>query len=281
MKYVPSKEELQHAYEFMKGKGIPKMPEVLLELQKEITQYEPNLQKVGTIIEKDMALSGLVLRTVNSGSYGLQRKIDSIRHAAMLLGLNTLKDAVLISALKAALGEQSQFQELIWRVSQGNAMGAKALAFDMEGISVDSAYLAGLFHDVGALLMERMDPDYPRLYREGLIAPLSALKEETHRYGTNHAVIGFLLAKHWELPEPVCSAIYHSHGESCVEFEESEVRGLIAILKITSNTTTHFLYPEIEFSDEAINLLASAYMEIAVTSDSMREMSMKVSSGAM
>ena len=140
MKYVPSKDELQRAYEFMKGKGIPKMPEVILELQKEITQYEPNLQKVGTIIEKDMALSGLVLRTVNSGSYGLQRKVESIRHAAMLLGLNILKDAVLISALKGALGEQSHFQELVWRVSQSNAMGAKALALDMEGMSVDSAY---------------------------------------------------------------------------------------------------------------------------------------------
>ena len=139
MKYVPSKDELQRAYEFMKGKGIPKMPEVILELQKELIQYEPNLQKVGTIIEKDMALSGLVLRTVNSGSYGLQRKVESIRHAAMLLGLNILKDAVLISALKGALGEQSHFQELVWRVSQSNAMGAKALALDMEGMSVDSA----------------------------------------------------------------------------------------------------------------------------------------------
>ncbi len=281
MNFVPSKDELQHAYEFMKGKGIPKMPDIVLELQKECAQYEPNLRKVGTILEKDMALSGLVLKTVNSANFGLQRKVESIPHATMLLGLNTLKDAVLISALKVALGEQSQFQELIWRVSQGNALGAKALAFDMEGISVDSAYLAGLFHDVGALLMEKMHPDYPKYYRQGLIAPVSALKEETDHFGTNHAVIGFLLAKHWALPESVCTAIYHCHSELCAEFEDSEVRGLVAILKITSNTTTHILYPEIDFSDEAINLLADAYMEIAITNDSMREMSLKVSSGVL
>ena len=48
-----------------------------------------------------------------------------------------------------------------------------------------------------------------------------------------------------------------------------------------SNTTTHILYPEIDFSDEAINLLADAYMEIAITNDSMREMSLKVSSGVL
>ena len=178
MNYVPSKEELEQAFAFMKGRAIPKMPEVVLDLQKEIAKHEPNLAKVGEILAKDMALSGLVLKTVNSANFGLQRKIGSIPHAAMLLGLNTLKDAVLISALKAALGEQSEFQALVWRISQGNALGARALAFDIEGISIDSAYLAGLFHDVGALIMEKIHPDYPKFYRQGLIYPVSALKEE-------------------------------------------------------------------------------------------------------
>ena len=152
MNYVPSKDELEQAFAFIKGKAIPKMPEVVLELQKEIAKNEPNLSKVGAILEEDMALSGLVLKTVNSVNFGLQRKINSIPHAAMLLGLNTLKDAVLISALKAALGEQSRFQTLVWRISQGNALGARTLAFAVEGVSVDYAYLAGLFHDVGVHL---------------------------------------------------------------------------------------------------------------------------------
>ncbi len=281
MNDVPTKDELQQAYDFIKGNGIPKMPNVVLELQKELARHEPDLSKVGEILEKDIALSGLVLKTVNSASFGLQGKIESIPHAAMLLGLDTLKDAVLLSALKVSLGEQSEFQSLIWRISQGTALGAKTLAFDIEGISVDSSYLAGLFHDVGALLMEKKDPDYPKIYSQGLIAPVSALKEETRHYGTNHAVIGFILAKHWKLPEHVCSVIYNSHVESCAEFEGSEIRGLIAIIRITSNTTTNILFPGIEFSDETNNSLAKAYIEIAVNDESLQDMSHKVKSGVL
>ena len=107
------------------------------------------------------------------------------------------------------------------------------------------------------------------------------MEEETRRYGTNHAVIGFLLAKHWELPKHVCTAIYNSHVNLCAEFEDSEIRGLIAILKITRNTTTNLLYPGIELSDESINSLNNAYTEIAVNDDTLQEMSHKVKSGAL
>lgn len=285
MNFLPSKGELQRAYDFLRGREIPKMPDVVLDVLREIARNEPDISEIGELLEQDMALSGRVLKTVNSASFGLQSKVLSIRHAAVLLGINTIKEIVMLSALKAALGERSEFHSLVWRASQGNALGAKVLAFDIEGISVDSAYLAGLFNDVGVLVMELTQSDYPRFYKRGLIAPETAIKEETSRFGTNHAVISFLLAKNWKLPEDVCMAIYNSHAESWVDIEDSTIRGLIAILKITSNTTTNLLYPELAFNDDAINSLSKAYLEIAVPGESilytMRDMSSKVRSGVL
>ena len=101
------------------------MPDIVLELQKNVHNMNLNFTKSGDNIREGHGTSGLVLKTVNSANFGPQRKGRVNPTLLCYLDLIHSKDAVLISALKVALGEQSQFQELIWRVSQGNALGAK------------------------------------------------------------------------------------------------------------------------------------------------------------
>ncbi len=221
----------------------------------------------------------MALKTINSASFGLSRKIDSISQATVLLGLNTLKEVILVSALKQTLGETTPFQTTIWRGAQGCALGAKALSFTIDGISSESAYIAGLFHDVGALIIEKRHPEYPALYKNGLANPISALANETLQYGTNHAVLGFLLAKHWKLPDKVCIAIYNSHIKFCSVIEDQEVRALISMIKITENTSAKMLFPGLEFSHEASSSLADGYMELIIDGDALEAMSEKVELG--
>lgn len=268
----PSEEELKGAFAAIQGIALPKVPEVVLALQREMAGAMPDLGKVGKILETDVALSGLVLKTVNSASYGLPIKVESIPQAATLLGLNTLREVVLTTALKEALGEQSDFDVTLWRIAKGNAFGATALAHSVEGVSAASAYLNGLFHDAGALILAKKDPDYAELYKRGFVSPVSALVEETRRYGTNHAVIGYLLAKHWKLPSRVCSAIYHSHVEDYAGIEDPETRVLIAIQEVTGASVSHMIFPDLKFSDEGARALASAYMELIVDGETMMQM---------
>lgn len=272
----PNEKELKRAFQAIQGITLPKIPEVVLALQQELTKVMPDLGKVGEVLGTDVALSGLVLKTVNSASYGLPRKVESISQAAILLGLNTLRDVVLAMALKQALGEESEFDVALWRIAKGNAFGATAMARSIEGVSVESAYLNGLFHDAGALILAKKDPDYQELYIHGLSSPVSALAEEERRYGTNHVVVSFLLAKHWELPDPVCSAIYHSHVEECGEIEDPETRTLVAIQKVTGSSVSHMVFPGLEFGDEGARALASAYTELIVGGDALMEMYSKV-----
>ena len=87
---IPSKAELTQAFNFMKGTNIPAIPEAILALQQEIAKQEPDLSKIGEILASDIALSGMALKIINSASFGLSRKIDSISQATMLLGLNKI-----------------------------------------------------------------------------------------------------------------------------------------------------------------------------------------------
>ncbi|MFT7675081.1 MAG: HD-like signal output (HDOD) protein [Gammaproteobacteria bacterium] len=276
MKYVPSEAELKQAFNFIKGVEIPKIPDIVLALQQEITKREPDVSKIGGLLATDIALSGIVLKTINSVSFGLSRKIESIPQACVLLGLNTINEVILGAALKQSVGEGNPFQTKIWRAAQGCALGAKAMSLNVEGVSPEEAYLAGLFHDAGALLMEKKHPEYAELYRKEQAYPISLLAKETECYGTNHVVIGFLLANHWKLPEKVSVAIYNSHIKRCSMIDDPEIRALIAILKITDSSAAHLVSPGMPFSDEASRSIADAYMELLVDSDMLLEMKEKI-----
>ena len=100
MKHIPSESELTHAYNFIKGVEIPKIPGAVLALQQKISKREPDLSKIGEILAMDIALSGMALKTINSASFGLPQQIESISQATVLPGLNTLKEVILLSSLK-------------------------------------------------------------------------------------------------------------------------------------------------------------------------------------
>jgi HD-like signal output (HDOD) protein len=271
MKQIPNANELKNAFDFLKGVEIPKIPEAVLSLQQEIEKRNPDLAKIGVILSTDMALSGLVLKTINSASYGLRRKIESIPQATTFLGLNTLKEVVLISALKQSLGEITTFQSLIWNNAQSCALGSKTLSFTLDGVSSEAAYLVGLFNEVGALIIEKRHPEYANFYRAGLSDPMLALEQETSHFGTNRAVISFLLSKHWNLPEKVSIAIYNSHIASSAVMVDPEIRTLIAIFKITESLSKQLIIPSLELSDAANQILADAYIELAADTDALED----------
>jgi HD-like signal output (HDOD) protein len=268
----PSKEELTSAFEAVRGIELPKIPKVVLALQREVAADAPDIGKVGRILETDMALAGLTLRSVNSPAYGLPRRIESIPQAATLLGLKTLHEVVLATALKRALGGATAFDKTVWRIAKSNAYGGTALALSIEGVSADSAYLNGLFCDVGALILAAKDESYPELYKRGFVSPVSAMLEEKQRYGTSHAVIGFLLGTHWELPGPVCSAIYQSHVDDCTAIEDPETRVLVAIQQVTCARVSQTFFPGSKPEGEMLRTLSSAYMELIVDGEAMMDM---------
>ncbi|MDJ0880310.1 MAG: HDOD domain-containing protein [Gammaproteobacteria bacterium] len=272
MNIIPSESELNQAFDAIQGIRIPKIPDAVLALKQELLKQEPNMSDIGQILASDPALSGIALKIINSGKYGLSREIQSISQAAVLLGLNVIQEIILLSALKQAMGQSSPFQTYIWKSSQAIAMGAKALAISVEGVSPESAFLAGLFQNVGALLLDKKYENYSMQYLESLANPITCLKLEEEQYNTNHATISFLLAKHWRLPEKVGISIYHSHAETCLGLDDPEIKGLIAILKICENSTSHILDSGLKFTPEGTKAVANSYLELALDTDAIKEM---------
>ncbi len=274
----PSESELRNAYEIMKGITVPSLPKVVLTIEQEMQNKDVNMAGIADLISQDAAISGLVLKTINSPAFGMSRKFESIQHASVLLGMENIKNLVIASALKHVFETNEPAVQTIWEDVNAVAQCAVWISSSITSIANDEAYLAGLFHKSGALLMAKRFSDYDQVLRIAKSDPGKWIEEEERRYGTNHTLIGFILAKSWKLPEIICLTILHHHRESCSEIEDEKLRALIATIKVANYILDTILLREsttangtLDFFDNAIDELALSSDEIEALKDQMTE----------
>ena len=155
----PSEPELRAAYMVIKGSQVPAVPDVVLNLNKELKQENPRTERIISLISRDQALTGALLKMVNSTGFGLGEKVDSIAQATVMLGLKQLRNLVASSALQSAFQVQTQAARDIWKHSLEIATIAVRIANTVDGIDPDAAYLAALLHDSGAMLLAEKLPN--------------------------------------------------------------------------------------------------------------------------
>jgi HD-like signal output (HDOD) protein len=214
------------------GVKIPAMPCVLLDLTDLDRKGDTGPREYAQVIGRDPGLAGAIFRVVGSPVFGLRAKADSLEKAITLLGLRTTHAIASGEALRSGLNEpaQQKVMEKLWqRVGAvAEAMVATLKATRMRAVSQDQAMLLGLFHDCGVAVACRRYPDYA----SGLAAApdwpdLAALDRAQQ---TDHAVIGQMVARSWQLPQDIALAIRHHHAPHLTGLPEPVV-GLITLLQ--------------------------------------------------
>jgi len=174
------------------------------------------MAKVAVAISLDSALTMKILRIANSPLYAQRRKIETLRQALVVLGLNaTLTLALSFSLVKSLRGGRFNGLDysMYWRRSLLAATAARALADAMRQPRAEEIFLAGLLQDVGMLALDRVMPEIYRGTGEPLQGGHMAIqRHEMQLLGTDHAVVGARAMRAWKLPESLCLAIEHSHA---------------------------------------------------------------------
>ena len=165
------------------------------------------------IIECDAALSVRLLRIVNSSLYGLANKVTSVGHATMILGMRQLKGLALSvggSRMFAEGKTAPKERQDLWSHSLGCATVARLLAKSGSAVSPDDAFLGGILHDVGKLLLYDVVPDD---YAKMVVAHTGTdlVVEERSLFGMSHEEIGLKSAHAWDLPKEIKAAIGFHH----------------------------------------------------------------------
>lgn len=227
-------QKLRRAFNAIQGVAIPEMPEEIMALEKEMAERYPNTQEIIKIISKNTLLAADVLTLANSPAMRPKQPIQSIAQAVAVLGTQNLKNMVVASALRRAWGGAEAIREIMDN-SADVAYCMAELAYFVHGVSPDEAYLCGLFHNCGAFLLSKKEAaDYSDIFFQSHSFPISSIEKEEALFNTNHAVVGVLMAKKWQLSSDMVQAIYDHHIEKCERIAAEKVRVMVGLLKVAN-----------------------------------------------
>jgi len=195
---------------------LPPFSPILNRLLASLANEEVSFVKLGDLIEKDPVMAGNLLHLVNSALYARRGSINSVRHALSLLGINKLRNAVLGMSITRMWNQVHTPPS--WSMARFNMhSSACAILSDLlaQRLNVDyaeGAFVAGLLHDVGRLLIALgLTEEYGRILQmhESKGKPLVACEMEVT--GITHPELSAKALEIWNLPEPIQNAVLNHH----------------------------------------------------------------------
>lgn len=218
----------------LNGVDIPPSPSVLIELDAELKKKEPDQREIARLISQDVALSGCVMAIANSPGFSTGHKLASIVQALNVLGTQQVFNLVVVQLLKLALAsDRDASMDRFWETSARTAMVSAELAKRLHCVRPDVAYTFGLFHDCGIpLLMKRFPQTREVLAVANAAEDRMFTDVEDEMLGTNHAVVGYFLAKRWHLADFISEGVLYHHDYSVLTqpgLVSDTARALIAV----------------------------------------------------
>jgi putative nucleotidyltransferase with HDIG domain len=203
--------------EIIKQAGeLPPLPQVAQKAITILRNPESNMRELADVLVLDQAMTGLILRWVNSAYFGLWNPVSTVHQAVVYLGQRTLESLVLAASVVNLLSKPIPGYGLeqgdLWKHSIGVAAGARLIAKKIGFPDPEIAYHAGLLCDIGKLVLGVMllKPEINMEDWQG--KPFSDFEQAY--FGVDHATLGAELARQWNLPEPLQIAIAFHHRPS-------------------------------------------------------------------
>lgn len=188
------------------------------------------------VISLDPVLTGNVLKLINSAYYAFQNKVTSLTRAIIILGLNTVKNLALSTAVLDSLGKTTSAQGFtmddFWTHSIGVGVAAKTFAKEKKVPSEDleEFFVGGLLHDLGKIpLNNRFPEDYGLALEKAKLSECPIYQAENGVFDIDHGMVGEMIAEKWNLDQRISEALRYHHSP---EEADRESRQLVAIISL-------------------------------------------------
>lgn len=198
---------------------LPPFSPILNRLIASLAHEDVSFAKIAELIEKDTVLAGNILRLVNSALYGLPGTVNSIRHAVSLLGIQKLRNAALsmsVSRMWNQIKTPPGFSIARFNLhSVGVGILSDLLAQRLDVVYGEGAFAAGLFHDLGLLLVAiGLHEEYKQMSLLCKEDQKWMVDYEVQILGVTHSELSAEALAIWNLPEPIQVAVrYHVQPE--------------------------------------------------------------------
>jgi putative nucleotidyltransferase with HDIG domain len=186
------------------------------------------------VISLDPVLTGRLLKLLNSAYYGLNNHITSLVRAIIMLGVNTVKNLALTTAVMGTLQKNKKTKSLnmenYWQHCLCVGVTSKLLAVK-QGVDfklLEEYFTAGLLHDIGKIPLNAVLVDnYLSAIKTAEKEQKSLFRSENDNLDINHCAAGSMIAAAWKLDGPVADTIKYHHNPS--EYPGEDIKILYTV----------------------------------------------------
>lgn len=218
--------------DLLAGAQLPALPQSAIRLLELSQDPENGPAEFAVPIEADPGLTGQVLRFVNSSYFGFSRELSSIKLAITLVGIRTIKNFALWSAVFSLMPNPKcgPFDlKSLWQDSLRRALFARRTGKLLGLKDAEDLFAAALLQDMAVpLLAKELPEDYKELLETRTDGRrLSELEQE--RFGWTHADAAAALARNWSLPEEF-AVLMSAHTQLEENLQQGDATpGMIAV----------------------------------------------------
>ena len=219
---------------------MPSLSTTVTKVMEICNQPNTSPNDLNRVVSLDPVLTGQVLKLINSAYYSLSNQVASLTRAIIMLGLNTVKNLALSTAVLGNLSkEKSQCLDMtkFWNHSLCVGVTAKALAVrrKMPTDVHEEYFVAGLLHDLGKIPLSNCFADkYKQVLELSWIQKCSLQRAEQMIFGFDHCYVGQLIAEKWKLSHLITDTLVkHHYADNFKEYED--MVKIVAIANIYAN----------------------------------------------
>jgi HD-like signal output (HDOD) protein len=194
---------------------VPPFPAVAQRILAMVNEPDTNINKLSELVKVDPSFAAELLRFANSALLGSRRKVRSLPLAIVVVGLDRVKTMATLVSVNRMVRHSVRKEGLrkVWIHSLVSALIAEEIS-RVSGIARESAYTAGLLHNLGTLgLMSAYPDEYSRMLEVSNDFGFDLLRTEQDLFEIDHCMAGSFLAQDWDFPDELAAAIAVHHDD--------------------------------------------------------------------
>jgi putative nucleotidyltransferase with HDIG domain len=187
---------------------IPMLPAVAHRVIELVSDADVSISTLAGLVSKDQVLASRVLGLANSAYWGPMHRVSNVLEAIVRLGTVAVRNVVVTVSFTSRMHDPKVYGER-GREHADHAIGTAYLArlvAEKTGSDLEEAFLCGLLHDIGKLVILKVAHDHTLRTKEPI--PREELESAII---AKHAALGGLTLQRWKLPDAIIEPVNFHH----------------------------------------------------------------------
>lgn len=254
---------------------IGSLPQSLSAVLEVLNKTTAGADEIADVISKDVSLTTRVLKMVNSAQYSRRGKVTKVSEAVVVMGLNSIKMLTLSSSIFGMLPDKKLMDKCdikrIWRHLIETAVGARSVARKIGHPEPEEAFVAGILHDIGIIIMLlHFREKYVEVIEKVQNEKMALTDVEKKTFGYTHADVGAEMINAWNLPAKLAFVAQNHHDveEPGLMPDDNTLNDIVALAdRLTSEPLDNY-YPDVE---ENIHFIAAIQGKLNLESEALNQ----------